>query len=87
MVRPKFSVAFGLTVQRHRKRRGLSQEELAEAADVHRTHIGLVERAERNASLDVAERIAAALEMSLSALIADAERRWAEMGGRRTKGS
>jgi len=68
------SLAFGAVVQRHRKAKGLSQEALAERADIHHTHVGLIERGERNASLNVAHRVARALGMPLSVLIAEAER-------------
>ena len=68
------SLAFGAVVQKHRKAKGLSQEALAERAEIHHTHVGLIERGERNASLNVAYRVARALGLSLSALIAEAER-------------
>ena len=68
------SLAFGVVIQRHRKAKGLSQEALAERADIHHTHVGLIERGERNASLNVAYRVARALGMPLSVLIAEAER-------------
>jgi transcriptional regulator with XRE-family HTH domain len=48
---------------------GLSQEELADRAQVHRTFIGHVERAETNISIDNIERISAALEVSASDLL------------------
>ncbi len=53
---------------------GLSQEALAEAAGVHHTYVGLVERGKRNPTIEVAERLARALGKKLSALIAQAER-------------
>ena len=68
------SLAFGAVVRKHRKARRLSQEALAEKADIHHTHVGLIERGERNASLDVAYRVARALGFSLSALVAEAEK-------------
>ena len=39
---------FGQSVQQHRKALGLSQEQLADKAGVHRTYIGMIERAEKN---------------------------------------
>ena len=42
------SLAFGVVVRRYRKANGLSQEMLAEKADIHHTHVGLIERGERN---------------------------------------
>lgn len=40
---------------------GLSQEELAHKAKLHRTYIGMIERSERNLSIDNIEKIANAL--------------------------
>ena len=68
------SSAFGTVVRKHRTATGLSQEALAEKANIHHTHVGLIERGERNASLDVAYRVARALGLTLSALIAEAEK-------------
>lgn len=67
------SASFGAVVRSRRKIVGLTQEKLAERAAIHPTYVGLVERGERNPSLDVAKRIAEALEMTLAALIALAE--------------
>lgn len=49
---------------------GLSQESLAEEAGLHRTYIGSVERAERNISIDNMERLAKALEVDITHLLA-----------------
>lgn len=65
--------AFGLVLKKHRKAKGLSQEALAEKADLHPTHVSLVERFERNPSLNVAHALARALGVPLSQLIAEAE--------------
>jgi transcriptional regulator with XRE-family HTH domain len=61
-------------VKKHRLAKKLSQEALAEKADVHPTYIGLLERGKRVPGIDVAERIANALGRKLSQLIAKAER-------------
>ena len=53
-----------------RAARGLSQEELAARAGLHRTYIGSVERSERNISIDSMERLAQALGLDVSDLLA-----------------
>lgn len=52
-----------------RKVLGLSQEALADEAQVHRTFIGAVERAETNISIDNIARISAALGVSAAVLM------------------
>jgi transcriptional regulator with XRE-family HTH domain len=50
-------------LRRRRAELGLSQEDLAHEAGLHRTFVGAVERSERNISLDNIERLAAALKV------------------------
>jgi transcriptional regulator with XRE-family HTH domain len=52
-----------------RAERGLSQEALAELADLHRTYVGSIERRERNVSLDNVERLATALKVDIVELL------------------
>lgn len=61
-------VAFGKNVRAHRERRGISQEQLAELAELHRTYVGAVERGERNVSLKNIVRLARALGSSAAEL-------------------
>lgn len=56
---------FGLRVRHYRKLKSLSQEELADLCDLHRTYIGSVERGERNITLLNAEKIAQSLDEPL----------------------
>lgn len=60
---------FGRNVQKHRKELGLSQEKLAELAGVHRTYIGMIERAEKNITLCNIEKIAKALKVEIKELL------------------
>jgi transcriptional regulator with XRE-family HTH domain len=60
---------FGNKVRERRLKLGLSQEELASRAGVHRTYIGMIERAEKNITLENIEKIAKALEISLDNLM------------------
>ena len=48
---------------------GISQEKLAELAEMHRTYISTVERAQRNVGTDGIERIAKALKVTMSQLL------------------
>jgi len=61
-------IKFGNRVRELRKLKNLSQEELAFRADVHRTYIGMIERAEKNITLLNIEKIANALEVSINDL-------------------
>lgn len=58
-------IKFGQKVRLIRNQLNLSQEELADRAGVHRTYIGMVERAEKNITLLTIERIAKALGVSI----------------------
>jgi transcriptional regulator with XRE-family HTH domain len=62
-------IKFGNKVRKERKRLGLSQEELASRAGMHRTYIGMVERAEKNITLKNIEKIAMALQVSIKDLL------------------
>ena len=54
----------GLNIRNLRNSRGLSQEQLALAAEVDRSYISEIELAKNSASIDVLERIAHALEVA-----------------------
>ena len=56
---------FGEKVREERLKQGLSQEELASRAGVHRTYIGMIERAEKNITLENIEKICLALGISI----------------------
>ena len=62
-------ITFGKNVQVARQVLGISQEELAFRAGLHRTYIGMVERAERSISLQNAKKIADALNVKLDTLL------------------
>lgn len=61
-------VNFGKKVRFLRNHIGISQEELAFKADLHRTYIGMIERAEKNITLINIEKIANALNVNISEL-------------------
>lgn len=65
---------FGTSVRAWRKRLGISQEKLAERAQLHPTYISSVECGARNVSLENIERLAHALEISVPALFPQPKR-------------
>ena len=58
-------ISFGNKVKTFRKEMGISQEELAFRSDLHRTYIGMIERAEKNITLKNIEKIANGLDISV----------------------
>ncbi|MEK7174888.1 MAG: helix-turn-helix transcriptional regulator [Patescibacteria group bacterium] len=58
-------IKFGQKVRNERVRLGLSQEELANRAGLHRTYIGMIERAEKNITLENIQRICRALNFKI----------------------
>jgi transcriptional regulator with XRE-family HTH domain len=67
--------AFGASVRALRELSGVSQEQLAELAELHRTYIGGIERGERNLALVNIRRLARALGVSMAELMNDTEAR------------
>lgn len=65
----EISIKFGEKVRKLRAEKGFSQEELAHLANVHRTYIGTIERAEKNITLINMEKIANALNVSIHELL------------------
>ena len=60
---------FGANVRKRRLDLELSQEDLATKAGVHRTYIGMIERAEKNITLQSIEKIATALNIPIDELL------------------
>lgn len=63
---------FSQRLRQIRQNKGLSQEELADLAGLHRTYVGSVERCERNISIDNMERLAKALDVDVTDLLKEA---------------
>jgi transcriptional regulator with XRE-family HTH domain len=61
----------GLRIRRRREAQGLTQAQLGERCQLHRTFIGSVERGERNVSILNLRTIASALRMPSSELLTD----------------
>ena len=60
--------AIGQRIRNYRTARGLSQEKLADLCGCHPTYIGQLERGEKNATIESIDKIATALDVSLSKL-------------------
>jgi transcriptional regulator with XRE-family HTH domain len=66
LVSGKLPAAVGRRVRELRQRAGLSQEALAEKADLHRNYVGSVERGERDIGISAVAGLAHALGVSLA---------------------
>ena len=66
-------VEIGQRLRTYRQRMNLTQEELAERADLHYTYIGQVERGEKNLTITSLEKITRSLKISFSDLFKDIE--------------
>lgn len=62
---------FGKGLRDIRKAKGYSQESLADAAGMHRTYVGSIERGEQNISLDNIHKLAKALKIKAKELFVD----------------
>lgn len=62
-------VRFGERLREVRREKGISQERLAELADLHRTYVSSVERGERNVTITTIEKLAAALGVPMTELM------------------
>lgn len=61
-------IKFGEVIKELRVKKGISQEELGKRAKLHRTYIGMIERAEKNVTLENITKLCKALEIPLSKL-------------------
>ena len=68
-LKDKATVKFGENVKSARKERGISQEELASIAGLHRTYIGMVERGEKNITLINILKLSRALDVTVGQLL------------------
>ena len=58
-----------------RKQKGISQEVLSGLADIGRTHLSAIERGERKPTLETLYRISSALDVKMSSIIIEIEKR------------
>lgn len=68
---PDIKRRFGRAIKKRRSEIGISQEELAERSNLHRTYIADIERGTRNVSLENIDRLAKALNIPIATLFAN----------------
>ena len=69
------SQTVGKVISDFRKQKGISQEVLSGLADIGRTHLSAIERGERKPTLETLYRISCALEVKMSAIVEEIEKR------------
>jgi transcriptional regulator with XRE-family HTH domain len=74
-------IAFGKALREFRASAGVSQDALAARAGMNRTYVGDIERGERNVSIVNQQKLAKALDVKLSLIVAEMEKHL----GRRAK--
>ena len=67
--------SFGIVLRERRESLGLSQEEFADKAGIHRTYVSSVERGKVRVSIEIAEKLATAIGVPLRTLWKQIERR------------
>lgn len=71
----------GQAIAFFRKKKGISQEVLSGLADIGRTHLSAIERGERKPTLETLYRLCLAMDVKMSAVTAEIERRMEEAAG------
>lgn len=75
---PEITKILAKNIRSYRREKNLSQEELADICNLHRTYVGAVERGERNVTLSTLEAFSNALGISVPKLLTTAESDYAE---------
>ncbi len=65
----------GQVINEYRKKKGISQEVLSGLADIGRTHLSAIERGERKPTLETLYRICCAMDLPMSTVVAEIEKR------------
>lgn len=71
----------GQAIAFFRKKKGISQEVLSGLADIGRTHLSAIERGERKPTLETLYRLCLAMDVKMSAVASEIERRMEETAG------
>lgn len=72
------AVLVGEVIAHFRKRKKISQEVLSGLSDIGRTHLSAIERGERKPTLETLYRISSALQVNMSEIVAEMEKRLSE---------
>jgi len=75
---------FGKVVRQYREKLGLSQEDFADVAGIHRTYVSLIERGKVQVSIGIAHKLAVALGVPLSRMWRELEQ---QLGDKSTTSS
>lgn len=70
---PSIKFRFGKAIRRRRRELDLSQEELADRAQLNRAYLATIERGDKNPTLETIEKLAKALDISIAELFAQYE--------------
>ena len=71
----KVAIEIGKIIARHRNEKGLSQETLADLAQIHRTYVSQIERGLKYPTIYVLVQISKALDVKLSEIIIELEKK------------
>lgn len=77
----KIEQIFGKTIRTQRTRKGLSQEDFADQAGIHRTYVSSIELGKVQISIRIAQQLATALEVPLSQIFKEVERELSKVKG------
>jgi transcriptional regulator with XRE-family HTH domain len=69
----EISRIFSQIIKKERQKQNISLEEIADRSGLHRTSVGLIEKGERNPTIDVADKISSALDLRLSDILMSIE--------------
>lgn len=71
MIEERFLKQFGKRLAHIRQQKGMTQEQVADRVELHRTYIGFIEQGKRNPSIANVYRIARTLKVHISELLKD----------------
>jgi transcriptional regulator with XRE-family HTH domain len=70
-MKSELNISFGQRIKTLRLDKGISQEKLAELADLHRTYIGMIERGDKAVTILTLKKLSLALNISINELVKD----------------